>query len=93
VNKYKLRQTSRFKKDLKKLIRQGKDLQDLNEVVSTLIAGEALADKYKDHPLSNNWAGFRDCHIEPDWLLIYKKQDDLLILTLTRSGSHVELGL
>jgi mRNA interferase YafQ len=93
MSKYRIKQTSRFKKDLKNLIKQGKEMAKLAEVVDTLASGETLDEKYYDHLLSKNWAGFRDCHIEPDWVLIYKKEEDLLILTLTRSSSHSELGL
>jgi mRNA interferase YafQ len=91
--KYTIRQTNQFKKDLKRLIKQGKNMTLLGEVVDTLIAGKALDAKHQDHPLSNNWKGFRNCHIEPDWVLIYKKDDGVLILTLTRCGSHSELEL
>jgi mRNA interferase YafQ len=90
---FQARQTSQFKKDLKRLIRQGKDMALLEEVVDALVAGQRLDPKHKDHSLSNNRRGFRDCHIEPDWLLIYKKDDDILVLTLSRTGSHSELEL
>ena len=93
MNKYQAKQTSQFKKDLKRLIKQGKDMSKLGEVVDALIDGKDLGIKHRDHALSNNWAGFRDCHIEPDWVLIYRKEDDILVLTLTRSGSHAELEL
>ena len=93
MSKFQIRRTSRFNKDLKRLIKQGKDIDKLTSVVNKLSSGETLEAQYKDHQLGNNWAGFRDCHVEPDWILIYKKQDDTLILTLTRSGSHAELGL
>ena len=90
---YRIKQTSAFKRDLKRMIRQGHDLSELAHVVDTLAAGKKLDEKYVDHPLSNNWKGFRDCHIRPDWVLIYKLEEDVLILTLTRTGSHAELGL
>jgi mRNA interferase YafQ len=93
VSKYQVKQTSRFRKDLKRLIKQGKDMGKLAEVVDILVSGEALGEKYRDHPLASDWSGFRDCHIEPDWLLIYKVEEDILPLTLTRSGSHAELRL
>jgi len=93
MSDYRIRQTSQFKKDLKRLIKQGKDISKLAEMVDELASGKALSEKHKDHTLGSNWADYRDCHIEPDWVLIYKKQDDLLILTLTRSGSHADLGL
>lgn len=56
-----------------------------------LANGETLPEKYKDHALSNNWKGHRECHITPDWLLIYRYDDDVLVLTLTRTGSHSDL--
>jgi mRNA interferase YafQ len=90
---YRVKQTSQYRKDLKRLIRQGKNMDLLGEVVNTLIAGKTLDAKYRDHALGNNWKGFRDCHIEPDWVLVYKKDNDILVLTLTRSGSHSELML
>jgi mRNA interferase YafQ len=93
VSKYQIRQSSRFKKDLKKLIKQGKNIVELEVVVDTIAGGETLDPKYLDHPLSGNWKGFRDCHIQPDWILLYKLEDDILVLTLTRSGSHSELEL
>ena len=72
--------TTQFKKDVKLAGRRGKDLEKLKAVLELLIAGEHLPAHYKDHPLRGNFAGSRDCHIEPDWLLIY---------TLTENGGHV----
>ena len=68
---YTLKITSAFKKDLKTLRKQGKDLNKLNSVVNKLAAGEELPGKYRDHKLSGNYDDFHECHIEPDWLLIY----------------------
>ena len=65
----------------------------ITDVVRLLANGEVLPPQYKDHPLVNNLAGFRDCHIENDWVLLYKIQDDILILTLTDTGTHSDLGL
>ena len=93
MSNYQAKRTSQFKKDLKRLIKQGKDMSKLGVVVDALIAGKTLEAQYMDHTLSKNWAGFRDCHIEPDWILIYKKEKNTLVLTLTRSGSHSELEL
>jgi mRNA interferase YafQ len=90
---YEIRQTSAFKKDLKRLIRQKTDLTELELVVDDLAAGKTLDPKYKDHALVGNWKGFRDCHIAPDWVLLYKIERQYLILTLTRTGSHSELEL
>jgi mRNA interferase YafQ len=90
---YQVRHTSQFKKDLKRLIKQGKDISKLQEVVDTLGEGKPLDARYVDHALSGSWRGFRDCHIEPDWILLYKLEKKILVLTLTRSGSHAELEL
>ena len=81
--------TTQFKKDYKKLKRQNKDINKLKIVIEKLIAEEDLEINYKDHQLSGNWQGFRDCHIEPDWILIYKISVDTLFLE--RTGSHSEL--
>ena len=74
--------TTQFKKDVKLAGKRGKDLEKLKAVLDRLIASDELPAQYKDHPLRGNFAGSRDCHIEPDWLLIY---------TLTESGNHVRL--
>jgi mRNA interferase YafQ len=88
---YKIIQTSQFKKDLKKLTKQGKNLDKLAKVVDLLTAGASLPEKYHDHLLKGDYNGVRDCHIEPDWLLLYKIFDDILVLELTRTGSHSNL--
>jgi len=82
-------QPSSFRKDVKKQIKRGKDLGKLKAIVDILIAGETLPDRCVDHALSGTWAGWRDCHIEPDWILIYKIAPDTL--TLGRTGSHSDL--
>ncbi len=84
-----LHYTTQFKKDYKKAKKQGKDLGKLRIVIEKLVDEQSLEPKYKDHQLSGNWKGHRDCHIEPDWILIYRLQDDALILE--RTGSHSEL--
>jgi mRNA interferase YafQ len=84
-----LTQTSRFKKDVKRQIKRGKDLGKLKEVVGWLVEGEPLPTKNQDHALTGNWISWRDCHLEPDWLLIYKLLPDELILG--RTGSHSDL--
>ena len=83
--------TSQFKKDYKKMMKRHANIELLDNVIRKLAAGEELDDKNKDHNLAGNWNGYRECHIEPDWLLIYKIDDDVLILTLTRTGSHSDL--
>lgn len=82
-------QTSRFKKDLKLAKKRGKNLDKLKTVVSILMADQTLDPKYRDHALTGNWQGSRDCHIEPDWLLIYRIDGDALYLE--RTGSHSDL--
>jgi len=81
--------TTQFKKDYKKIKKQNKDFSKLRTVIEKLAAGQYLEPKYQDHQLSGNWKGHRDCHIEPDWILIYRiTVDDLY---LERTGSHSDL--
>lgn len=89
--KYKLVLTSLFKKDLKKVKKRSYDLSLLNEVVNIIASGSPLPEKYKDHSLIGNYNGCRECHILPDWLLIYEIADDELFLYLTRTGTHSDL--
>lgn len=83
--------TNRFKKDIKIAIKRKLDLNELDYVVSKLANQEDLEDKYKDHALSGNYKDFRECHIKPDWLLIYLIDDEELELLLLRTGSHSDL--
>jgi len=85
----KLSQTSQFKKDIKRLIKQGKSQKKLVAVVETLLGGKPLPPKNQDHPLRGSWKGRRDCHIEPDWILIYKRTEDEV--RLERTGTHSDL--
>jgi mRNA interferase YafQ len=90
-----IERTTRFRRDYKREIkgRHGATLEaNLLAVLLALVADEPLAERYRDHPLSGDWAGFRDCHIRPDLVLIYEKPDDTT-LRLVRLGSHSELGL
>lgn len=89
--KYDLQFTSQFKKDLKLAKKQNKDLGKLFEVIDILANGETLDAKYKDHSLTGNYRETRECHIEPDWLLIYEIRGDVLVLMHYRLGSHSEL--
>jgi mRNA interferase YafQ len=82
-------QTSQFKKDFKRIKKRGKELNKLKEVVSAIANSEALHERYRDHALSGNWSGSRDCHIEPDWILIYRVDGEFLFLE--RTGSHSDL--
>lgn len=87
--KYQLKPTSRFKQDIKTAKKRGYDLKLLTEVIDMLAAGEQLPPKYKDHNLIGNYKGCRECHIQPDWLLIYEVSDT--VLYLTRTGTHSDL--
>jgi len=88
---YKLQITTQFKKDCKRMKKRGKDLADLRAVIEMLQAGTPLPAKYYDHELVGKLAKFRECHIQPDWLLIYLVLKDRLVLTLMRTGSHGDL--
>ncbi len=81
--------SSQFKRDVKKAAKRGKDLEKLRVLLSLLIQGKPLPQEYQDHPLKRNWKGYRDVHIEPDWLLIYKADDNNL--WLARTGTHAEI--
>ena len=85
--KYDVQFTNQFKKDVKLAKKQGKDLEKLYAVIEALAEGKALEAKYRDHSLSGNYKSCRECHIEPDWLLIYEIIDDVLVLMLNRTGS------
>lgn len=89
--KYTVRPSSKFQKDLKLLKRRGYDLTLLSDVVKTLAEGNPLPAKNRDHPLSGDFSGCRECHIAPDWLLIYEIVDSDLLLYLTRTGTHSDL--
>ncbi len=89
--KYGIVLTLMFKKDLKLVKKRGYDLSLLTSVVDTLAMGQPLDEKYKDHNLVGNYKGCRECHITPDWLLIYEVSDNELILYLTRTGTHSDL--
>lgn len=91
--KYIIDYTSNYKKQRKKMIKQGKNISKLDEVVEMLANDKKLDSKYKDHILFDNkyYRNCRECHIEPDWLLVYKIQDNELILLLFATGSHSEL--
>lgn len=89
--KYEVRFTTQFKKDLKLANKQGKNTDKLFEIVERLANGEALEAKYRDHELSGSCQGCRECHVEPDWLLVYEIFNDVLVLLLNRVGSHSEL--
>lgn len=80
---------AQFRRDVRLANKRGKDMSKLREVILLLIQGEPLPLRYKDHPLTGDWRSFRDCHIEPDWLLIYKVEGEKL--HLVRTGTHSDL--
>ena len=82
-------QTSQFRKDFKKIRRRGKDIGKLECVIKVILAGDPLEERHHDHPLGGQWTGSRDCHVEPDWVLIYRVDADCLYLE--RTGSHSDL--
>ena len=83
--------TTQFRKDLKRIDKRGKDLSLLKDVLQTLREEQALEEKYRDHALTGNYIGFRECHVQPDWLLVYAINKEELILTASRTGSHSDL--
>lgn len=91
ASKYTVKPTSQFKKDYKLAMKRGLDISLLEDIIAKLALGESLPEKNRDHALSGNWNGYRECHIPPDWLLIYKLEDNVLILTLARTGTHSNL--
>lgn len=88
---YKVKFTTQYKKNYKLMVKRGKDMRHLEDVVYKLSKGESLDPKFKDHSLNGIFKGFRECHIEPDWLLIYHIEKDILTLTLVDTGSHSDL--
>lgn len=89
--KYIVKPTTQFKKDFKLAMKRSMKIELLEEVIAMLAMGETLPDKHKDHALTGNWVGHRECHILPDWLLIYRIEDEVLVLTLARTGTHSDL--
>lgn len=89
--KYQVEMSTKFKKDYKLILKRGYNKNLLQEVITMLSNGEELPQRYKDHLLNGNYVGYRECHITPDWILIYKVEESLLILALTRTGTHSDL--
>jgi mRNA interferase YafQ len=81
--------TGQFRRDIRRAQSRGKDMLKLRDVLSLLIAAEPLPPRLNDHPLAGDWSGYRDCHIEPDWLLLYKTDGNDLFLA--RTGTHADL--
>lgn len=89
--KYTIKFTTQFKRDLKLAKKQNKNIDKLFEIIEILADGNQLPAKYRDHELTVNYKDTRECHIEPDWLLIYEIREEILVLMLNRVGSHSEL--
>ena len=89
--KYTVKVTTQFKKDYKLALKRRLNVKLLEDVIAVLAMGEALPKKYKDHVLSGDWIGHRECQIQPDWLLVYRIEDNVLVLTLSRTGTHSDL--
>lgn len=83
--------TTQFKKDYKLAVKRHLKIDLLDDIIRALSRGKTLPEKNNDHALSGNWEGHRECHILPDWLLIYRVEEDVLILTLARTGTHSDL--
>lgn len=90
-SKLSVRMTSQFKKDYKLAMKRGMNIELLDKVIDILAMGETLPDKYRDHALTGNWVGHRECHIQPDWLLIYRIEKSVLVLELSATGTHSDL--
>jgi len=87
----KVEYSTRFKRDYKRMMKRGCREEDFRNVLSYLIKQENLPPKYRDHELTGNYKGFRECHINSDWLLVYEVREDELILVLVRTGTHSDL--
>lgn len=91
MSKYKVKVSSKFKKDLKLAQKRGLKTDKLKQVVNLLADGQTLSEQYRNHSLKGNYTGYMECHIQPDWLLIYKIQNNELLITLARTGTHSDL--
>lgn len=92
--KYQVKMTSKFKKDYKQAKKRGCDIDLLKKVVHLIARGDQqkkLVEEYDDHPLSGNWKGHRELHLEPDWILVYYIAEDILVLSLVRNGTHSDI--
>ncbi len=91
MKQYLVKYTTQFKKDYKLAMRRGFNIELLDDMIRKLASGEILEEKYKDHALTGKWTGYRECHIQPDWLLVYHIKENVLVLTLSRTGTHSDL--
>lgn len=83
--------TTKFKRDYKIAMKRHLDINLLDDIIRKLARGEMLPKKNRDHELTGDWIGHRECHIQPDWLLLYRIDDNVLVLTLTRTGTHSDI--
>ena len=88
---YTVKFTNKFKKNYKLMIKRGKNIELLDHVINLLMNGRKLDEKYRDYELTGFWNGYRECHIQPDWLLVYYVENEILVLTLVDTGSHSDL--
>ena len=86
-----LKKTAQFRKDLKRMVKRNLDVDLLDEIILTIRKQEPLDPKYRDHALTGNYSGFKECHIQSDWLLIYLIDGKNLVLTTSRTGAHSDL--
>ncbi len=91
MTKYNIVLTTKFKRQYKQAKKRGCNLNKLQEIIDILAKGQMLPKEYRDHALTGNWHGHRECHIQPDWLLVYYIDNDVLVLTLVATGSHSDL--
>lgn len=89
--KYRIFLSTKYRKDFKQMVKRNYDISLLDSVIEYLEIGKTLPEKHRDHALTGSYIGYRECHIMPDWLLVYKIEDDILILTLLRTGTHSDL--
>ena len=88
---YEVRFTATFKKSYQLMKKRGYDLAQLDAVIDRLRQGKKLEERHRDHALTGNFAGFRECHVRPDWLLVYLVEQDILTLTMVDTGSHADI--
>lgn len=87
----KFKTTAQYRRDYKRIMKRGYDIDKIENVIDTLLAGKQLSGKFKDHALTGEYIGFRECHVLPDWLLIYRIDNDELVLIAFRTGTHADL--
>lgn len=91
MSKFAIKASTQFKKDAKLMKKRGFDMSLLKDVIDRLAAGDELPERYRAHSLQGSFKGFDECHITPDWLLVYKRDKGILVLVLTRTGTHSDL--